>query len=209
MIRRFLARQFARPSGPAAALIGRWLDRIAGPSNRLALAEMRIGPGDDVLEIGFGGGALLGHLLNATRGTVFGVDLSPEMVERARRRFRGPPNLRLHCASVESLPLETASVDKAVSVASLYFWPDPAAALADMARVLRPGGTLSLVFEPPEELAKWPGSRFGFRAYDAAELEGLMTHAGFGAFRVAEGRGRKPDRFLCLTGTLCASEAAS
>lgn len=209
MIRRFLARQFARPSGPAAALIGRWLDRIAGPSNRLALAEMRIGPGDDVLEIGFGGGALLGRLLNATRGTVTGVDASRAMVERARRDFGGAPNLRLHCASVESLPLETASVDKAVSVASLYFWPDPAASLAELARVIRPGGTLSFVFEPPEELAKWPGSRFGFRAYDAAELERLMTRAGFGSFRIAEGMGRKPDRFLCLTGTLGASEAAS
>jgi len=209
MIRRFLARQFARPSGVAAPLIGGWLDRIAGPSNRLALAEMRIGPADHVLEIGFGGGALLGHLLNATRGTVTGVDASPAMVEGARKRFSKAPNLRLHCANVESLPLETASIDKAVSVASLYFWPDPAAALAEVARVLRPGGTLSLVFEPPEELAKWPGSRFGFRAYDAAELERLMTQAGFGSFRVAEGRGRKPDRFLCLTGTLGASEAAS
>ena len=209
MIRRFLARQFAQPHGLAAPLIGRWLDRIAGPSNRLALAEMRIGPEDDLLEIGFGGGALLGRLLAATHGIVVGVDLSPEMVERARRRFREARNLRLHCARVESLPLDSASIDKAVSVASLYFWPDAAAALSELARVLRPGGTLSLLFEPPEELTKWPGSRFGFRAYDAAELERLMTHAGFGAFRVAEGRGRKPDRFLCLTGTLGASEAAS
>lgn len=209
MIRRFLARQFARPTGPAAPLIGRWLDRIAGPSNRLALAEMRIGPTDDLLEIGFGGGALLERLLASTRGTVVGVDLSPKMIARARRRFRQAPNLGLHCGSVERLPLASASIDKAVSVASLYFWPDPAAALAEVARVLRPGGTLSLVFEPPEELAKWPGSRFGFRAYDAAELERLMTDAGFASFRIAEGRGRKPDRFLCLTGTRGASEAAS
>lgn len=209
MIRRFLARQFAKPTGPAAPLIGRWLDRIAGPSNRLALAEIRIGPEDDVLEIGFGGGALLGLLMNVTRGTIIGVDMSLAMVKGARKRFSDAPSLHLHCASVDKLPLGDASVDKAVSVASLYFWPDPAAALAELARVLRPGGTLSILFEPPAELAKWPGSRFGFRAYDAAELEALMAHAGFGAFRLAEGRGRKPDRFLCLTGTLGASEAAS
>lgn len=162
-----------------------------------------------MLEIGFGGGGLLADIIRTTSGRVIGVDVSGEMVSRAQRRFRGAERLFLVQASVAALPLESGSIDKACSVNNVYFWPDPEAALAELARVIRPGGTLSICFEPPEELRKWPGSRFGFRAYEAAELRGLMTKAGFGRFRIAEGTGRKPDRFLCLTGERGASEAAA
>lgn len=111
-------------------------------------------------------------------------------------------------ASAESLPLGDASVDKACSVNNLYFWPDPSAGMAELARVVRPGGRLAIAFEPPEELRKWPGHRFGFRLFDESEVQGLMEQAGFADIRRAEGRGRKPDRFLCLTGERRESQAA-
>ena len=175
---------------------------------RLTLAQMALRPEDDVLEIGFGGGGLLAMILAATSGEVVGVDLSQAMVARARRRFRAETRLRLIESSVETLPLGEAAVDKACSVNNLYFWADPAAAMRELARVIRPGGTLSLCFEPPEELRKWPGHRFGFTLYEEAEVEALMRQAGFGGLRRAEGRGRKPDRFLCLTGERASAEAA-
>ena len=206
----FLARQFARPSGAVGRrLIGPWLDRISGPMNRLTLEEMQLEPSDDVLEVGFGGGGLLAMVLQATRGQVVGADISEAMLARARRRFRGEKRLRLVEGSAEALPLDPASVDKACSVNSLYFWPDPQAALGELARVVRPGGTLSLCFEPPEELRKWPGHRHGFRLVEEGEIRRWMEEAGFGRFRLAEGHGRKPDRFLCLTGERLAAEAAA
>ena len=176
--------------------------------NRLALAQLELSAQDDVLEIGFGGGGLLALLLEATRGRVIGADLSEAMVKRARRRFRGCDRLALHLASVEALPLEDASVDKGCSVNNLYFWPDPAAGMRELARVVRPGGRLAIAFEPPEELRKWPGHRFGFRLFEEAEVRRLMEAAGFSQIRCAEGRGRKPDRFLCLTGERGGGEAA-
>ena len=177
--------------------------------NRLALAEMRLRPGEDVLEIGFGGGALLALILAADPGSATGVDPSPAMVERCRRRFRGRPKLRLFEGSVEQLPLPSSSIDKACSVNNIYFWPSPVAALGELGRVVRPGGTCSICFEPPEELRKWPGHRFGFRLFDEVEVMELMGKAGFGGIRRAEGRGRKPDRFLCLTGERLTEDAAA
>ena len=208
ILSRFLAEQFARPSGWIGRhLIGPWLDRIGERMNRLTLDSLEIGPSDHVLEIGFGGGALLAKLLERTDGDVIGVDLSLEMVERARRRFRGETRLRLVNGSVQALPLANHSVDKACSVNNVYFWPDPADALSELARVLKPGGRLSLCFEPPSELKKWPGHRFRFRLYEEAELRKMMAYAGFGHLSVSEGRGRKPDFFLCLTGDVMASPA--
>ncbi|MGZ8999448.1 MAG: class I SAM-dependent methyltransferase [Allosphingosinicella sp.] len=197
---RFLAAQFARPSGRLGRfVIGPWLDRISRKMNRLVIDQLDIQPSEDVLEVGFGGGALLAELLKRTSGQVVGVDLSPEMVARARRRFGSLNNLALVEGSAQRLPLPSASVDKACSVNSLYFWLDPDAAMAEFARVIRPGGQLSIGFESAAELRKWPGHRFGFRLYEIEELRELMGRASFGNFRLAEGRGRKPDVFLCLS----------
>lgn len=175
--------------------------------NRLVLAELAVGPNHDALEIGFGGAELLAWLREATVGRVCGVDVSAAAVARARRRFGG--SVELFEASVEALPLADSSVDRACSVNSLYFWPDPAAGMAALARVVRPGGRLAIAFEPPEELRQWPGHRHGFRLFKEVEVRSLMEAAGFGHIRRAEGRGRRPDFFLCLTGERSAAEAGS
>ena len=176
--------------------------------NRLTLAQLDLRADDAVLEVGFGGGDLLAAILSATSGPVWGADVSAAMVARAKRRFRDIERLRVIEASVENLPLPSEWVDKVCSVNNLYFWPDSPAAMRELARVLRPGGRLALCFEPPEELRKWPGHRYGFRLYDETQARALMEAAGFGRIRRAEGRGRKPDRFLCLTGERGPAEAA-
>jgi arsenite methyltransferase len=170
--------------------------------NALALDCLRLERQDWVLEVGFGGGGLLRSLLLGTRGEVFGADLSDALIARARDRFaRDVRRGRLHLlrASVEQLPLPPETVTKAVSVNSLYFWPDPAAALAELGRVMKPGGRLVIVFEPAAELRKWPGHRFGFRLFEPAEVRTLMEAAGFAEVTERWGRGRKPARFCCLS----------
>lgn len=203
MRERFLAGQFARPHGfVGRRLIGPWLDRIAGPSNRLALRMLHVQTGDRVLEIGFGGGGLLAALLASGAAEVIGADISEAMLARARLRFGrevGAGRLNFVQAAVDRLPLGSGSIDKAVSVASLYFWPDPAAAFVELARVTRPGGTLVIVFEPADELRKWSGHRHGFRLFERDEVEALVEAAGFQVRAVETGHGRKPDRFLGLS----------
>lgn len=172
--------------------------------NRLALAELAAAGTDSVVEVGFGGGALLQSLLEATSGQVVGADVSDAALARARRRFAaelGKGRLLLFRASAEALPIPDSSVDRAVSVNSLYFWPDIEGALAEIARAVKPGGRLTLCFEPPEELRKWPGHCYGFRLLEVETVRALMEVAGFGGIREAWGRGRKPDRFCCLSGT--------
>jgi ubiquinone/menaquinone biosynthesis C-methylase UbiE len=204
-VSRYLAAQFARPRGLIGRrLIGPWLDRIARPSNRLAFHLLDAQPGERVLEVGFGGGGLLASLLASDAGQAIGVDVSQAMLARARLRFRreiGAGRLSLLQASVDDLRIEDASVDKAASVASLYFWPDSAAGLSELARVMRPGGRLVLVFEPADELRKWPGHRFGFRLFEREEVIALVKAAGFRVEAVETGYGRKPDRFLGLSAT--------
>jgi SAM-dependent methyltransferase len=197
---RWLAAQFARPSGWAGQwLIGPWLDHISRAMNRRTLELLDLEPQDRVLEVGFGGGDLLGLMLALEPAEVIGADISEAMVARARRRFRGERKLSLFQASVDALPLPDGALDKACSVNNLYFWPDPQAALAELARVLRPGGRLVIAFEPPEELRKWRGSRFGFRLCAPDQVAALAGEAGFGRIELVWGSGRTPDRFCCLS----------
>jgi SAM-dependent methyltransferase len=194
---RALARQFARPSGLIGRLlIGPWLDRISAPMSRLAREMLAPKPGERLLDVGFGGGGLIAALHRA--GAVpIGVDVSETMVARGRRRF---PGIELHCAPAHNLPLADSSVAKAVSLNSLYFWVDPAAGFAELARVIVPGGRLVIGFEPPQELRKWPGHRHGFRLFEVQEVTKLMSEAGFGSIEEKWGCGRKPDLFCCLSG---------
>jgi len=169
--------------------------------NRLVLAELDVQPQHVVLEVGFGGGGLLGSLLARSRHVV-GADISAAMQRRAERRFAGAleaGTLRLIHASAETLPLPDASVDRIASVSSLYFWPDLAAAFRELARIVKSGGLLAIAWEPPEELSKWPGHVHGFRLVSEEALRALLAASGFEPLRCVEGRGRKPDRFLCLT----------
>jgi ubiquinone/menaquinone biosynthesis C-methylase UbiE len=102
--------------------------------------------GGRVVDIGTGPGRLIAEVARRRPGLeVVGVDPSVDMLARARRRTAGLANARAILAPAEDLPLDDESVDAVVSSLSSHHWADSAAALAEQARVLRPGGRLWLV----------------------------------------------------------------
>jgi len=119
-------------------------ESFCGVGNPLGLGEVR--PGQTVLDLGSGPG--LDSLLAARRvgptGKVVGVDLCPEMVEKARRNasLLGPRNVEFMQAQIENLPLPDASVDVVISNGVFNLCPDKPGVLAEAFRVLRPGGRL-------------------------------------------------------------------
>jgi len=101
-----------------------------------------------VLDLGSGAG--LDSLLAARRvgptGKVVGVDLCPEMVEKARRNagLLGLHNVEFVQAGIEKVPLPDGSVDVVISNGVFNLCPDKPAVLAEAFRVLRPGGRLQM-----------------------------------------------------------------
>jgi ubiquinone/menaquinone biosynthesis C-methylase UbiE len=116
--------------------------------NRAAVDLLDVQPDDDVLEIGYGPGTALAMLAaRAPHGTIAGVDLSARMLRQATRRNRrlvAEGRLSLYRAAAESTPFDDASFDRIIAVNNFHIWPDRAAALAEILRVLRPGGQLLL-----------------------------------------------------------------
>ncbi|QEH35704.1 Demethylmenaquinone methyltransferase [Aquisphaera giovannonii] len=102
------------------------------------------GPGRRILDVGCGLGddaAAMARIV-APGGAVVGVDASRGMVEAARRRHEDVAGLSFEVADAGSLPFDDASFDACRIDRVLQHVPDPAPAIAEMARVLRPGGVL-------------------------------------------------------------------
>jgi arsenite methyltransferase len=119
-------------------------ESFAGVGNPLALGQLQ--PGETVLDIGCGAG--LDTILAARRigpmGKAIGVDMTGEMVQKARRNARtlGLGNAEFVHAEIELLPMDDNSIDVAVSNGVFNLCPDKPKALAETYRVLRPGGRL-------------------------------------------------------------------
>jgi ArsR family transcriptional regulator len=107
---------------------------------------------------------------------VLGVDQSAAMLRAARRATGAFDNVELHQGRLEALPLADAVCDAALLVLGLSYVPDPAPALAEMARVLRPGGravVVDLLRHDREDFRRQMGQRrLGFEPEELAEMMG-------------------------------------
>jgi SAM-dependent methyltransferase len=131
--------------------------RPSYPSDAVEVIVERagIGPGSRVLDLAAGTGKLT-RLLSATGADVVAVE--PVAAMRAELDA-AQPGVEALDGTAEAIPLPDASVD-AVTVAQAFHWFDPSAALAEIARVLRPGGTLVLVWNTRDRSVDWV-RRFG------------------------------------------------
>jgi len=109
----------------------------------VVLAEVQ--PGQAVLDVATGTGVLIPHLLSrlGAAGRVVATDLSPGMLEVARRKGF-PPNVTFLEADVHQLPLPDADFDQVICNAALPHFEDQVESIREMARVLRPGGMLTI-----------------------------------------------------------------
>ena len=170
-----------------------WLPRgaalsMAGTGNPFALGD--IGQGERVVDCGSGAGAdaLIAARLVGPAGSVIGIDMTPEMLATARSNAAqaGLANVEFREGLLESLPVDTGWADVVISNGVLNLVPDKAAALAEMHRVLRPGGRLQaadIVLErsvsstSKQDVSLWTGCIAGGLLAD--ELVALVSGAGF------------------------------
>jgi len=125
--------------GAARSAVGRdYKDRF--------LEALDLRPGQVVIDVGCGPGTDLARLADgvAGNGSVIGVDNDSVMIEEARQRLARYPNVELRVGDAHALPLDDARVDRARADRVLQHLEDPARALAELRRVVRPGGVLGL-----------------------------------------------------------------
>jgi SAM-dependent methyltransferase len=112
---------------------------------RSRVLELLAGAEGSVLDVGCGPGVMVEDLLNLGC-TVWGVDGSPRMIEACEKRFGGTPGARFCVADATGLPFRDGSFDGVICMGVIDHVVPPAAGITEMARVLRPGGTLLVSF---------------------------------------------------------------
>ena len=116
--------------------------------NPTAIANLR--DGETVVDLGSGGGldVFLAAVKVGPTGRAIGIDMTPEMIDLARRNAMKQPggaaNVEFHLAKIDQLPLEDKTVDCVISNCVINLAPDKRAVFREIARVLRPGGRLAV-----------------------------------------------------------------
>ncbi len=185
---------------------GGWPEAIAGEMERhyspgrtwqslaLSLAGLlRLG---DVVDLGAGDGAVA-QLVAPRAKSVTCVDASPRLVEAARERLRPHPAARALVGDVEALPFAADSFDEALLLHTLVYVESPARALAEAARVLRPGGrAVVATLDAHEHAEATAGYRHRHPGFSPAALRRLLTRAGLVVSQCAAvARERRPPYF--------------
>ena len=154
----------------------------------------------EIADLGCGEGYLT---IEASRFAkrVVAVDRSEAVLEKARRSAnrRGVENVEWKRGELEQLPLEDASVDVALLSQALHHAADPAKALAEAVRIVRPGGRV-LLLELRKHDEPWVRDRLGDKwlGFDDEELKRLLKDAGLDGVRVSVGARRQRDPFTVL-----------
>ena len=137
------------PLGPTYDRYARLLSFGQDPRwRRFLVSRLDVGPGDAVLDVATGTGAVAAELVRRSGCTVVGLDQSPEMLAEARKRL--PGDVRLVHGDAETMPFADASFDGLTVTYLLRYVDEPGTTLRELARVVRPGATIaSLEFAVP------------------------------------------------------------
>ena len=187
MLSRLLS-QCGKPRGRFGRFLVRGMNFGHSGLTRWGLTKVEIPENATVLDIGCGGGRTLDRLASLARlGKAVGIDYSEDSIAVARKRNQqliANGRVEVLHGSVSSMPFPDATFDCVSAVETYYFWPDIAADLAEVRRVMKPSGQLVIIG------GMYRGSRFdkrnerliragGMRCFTVQEFEETLKDAGF------------------------------
>jgi len=203
--------QCRKPSGTLGRLNLWDMNRRHSRLTDWGVKHLSIGGNDTILDIGCGGGKTINKLAAvASAGKVYGIDHSEASVAAStstNRQLIQAGRVEIRQGSVSQLPFSDRMFDLVTAVETHYYWPDLAADMREILRVLKPGGTLILIVEaykggkhdqklkPFVDAMKNAGYAYSYLSVD--EHRELFSSAGYGDVEVFE---NYDNGWLCVIG---------
>lgn len=178
-----IAAQLRKPEGDDGRQTGERMNVGNEAMNLATIAQLNISANDNLLEIGMGNGYFVTQILSVDPTVKYtGADYSEIMVEEAgmlNKQHIADGQAAFVTANADKLPFADATFNKAFTINTLYFWEDPKAVLAELRRVLTPGGKLLVTIRPKSIMQTYPFTQYGFTMYSPQEAGVLLAENGF------------------------------
>ncbi len=192
--------QCARPEGFLGRLMLQFMNFGHAPLTNWGISLLTFQDNWTMLDIGCGGGATLKRLLKRSKGAkVYGIDISEESIEKAKRinARELDTHVFLTQGSAAKLPYDDQMFDLVTAVETVYFWPDLPSCLQEVKRVLKPGCSFAILVEVVDKDSVWTKVVEGMTAYSPEQLNTLLLDAGFVETKVY----RKKPSYATIVGT--------
>ena len=181
---KYIAKQLKSPTGFG----GKFVFRVMGRQNRRIYEEairlLAPSDADSILDIGCGNGGVLHMLAGQSDCVLTGIDTSASIINTAIRRNRKDVKsgrMTLLCQDAGAMSFADQAFDKAYTINTVYFWDNLDAMMAEIGRVLKPGGLFVNTLFTNETLSGWSFTKFGYRRFTPEELVNAGIDAGLSA----------------------------
>ena len=178
-----LAAQLRQPEGEVGIEVALRLNETNEEMIAQAMQALGACEGQTVLELGPGNGVHIPAFAEQTKPSRFiGLDISTTMVAEVTSLVSNhtmPTKFDFVVYDGLVIPLEDDSVDKVVTVNTLYFWENPTEFLNEIFRVVKPGGTVVIAYIQKAAMVNRPFAKYGFTMYDNKDVQQLVTESHF------------------------------
>lgn len=178
-----VAAQLANPHGEAGVKTAKHMNISNADMTRHAVDLLGCETDERVLEIGPGNGLFAEYVLSKAKGIHYtGADMSETMIDAAReinKHHIDAGQVAFEWVDGLHLPYADRAFNRIFTINTLYFWKNPAMQLAEIKRVLIPGGTFCLAIASKAFMETLPFTQYGFTLYSAHEAQELLLTNGF------------------------------
>lgn len=185
-----VAQQLRKPEGDMGKEIGERMNQGNCLMNKNTIQLLTPAAGDHILEIGMGNGFFIKDIVSIDMSIRYtGCDYSELMVTEAmerNREFIEKGQVRIVHGQADALPFPDAVFNKVFTINTIYFWEDPLKELAEIHRVLQPGGSLIIAIRPASTMQHIPFTQYGFTLYEKENIFDLLVQSGFTVNSVGE-----------------------
>jgi ubiquinone/menaquinone biosynthesis C-methylase UbiE len=185
-----MAAQLRKPEGENGLKTAAMMNKGNAQMNRDTIRVVNPSANDNILELGMANGSFIGEIVAVHPSIQYtGVDFSETMVHEAQRlneEWISKGQVNLIFASASNLPFFEDNFNKIFTINTIYFWDNESKVLAELSRVLAPGGKLVIGIRPRHQMEKYPFTRFGFKMYSKEELADLLKSGGFTNIEIFE-----------------------
>lgn len=174
----YIAKQFANPRGLGGRIVAAIMNRQNAEMYDTTQALLHPQACDTILDIGCGNGIMLERIARTCDCHLMGTDISEDALKIAKHRLAGK-RAEFLCCAVDDMPIESATIDKAFTINTIYFWDDLAKGFEEIARVLKPDGIFISTHYTKQSLEAYPHTKFGYKKYPEEEVASAAQSASF------------------------------